>query len=360
VAEDGQVSSTTYAELRRLTNRFAQVLTGLGVGRGDRVMTLLGRGPEQYVAALGTLKATAVFSPLFSSFGPEPVRQRLHLGGARVLVTTPALYRRKVAALLDDLPALEHVLLVGDAVDGRTLSLPALMEAASEEFEIPPTDPGDRALLHFTSGTTGRPKGAIHVHEAVVAHHATARFALDLHAGDVFWCTADPGWVTGTSYGIIAPLTHGATVLSYAGEFDAPAWYQLLVEQRVNVWYTAPTALRMLLKHGTGLAREHAFPDLRHIASVGEALNPEVVTWGVEAYGMPVHDNWWQTETGAIMISNYPGTPIRPGSMGLPVPGVEAAVLVRGEDGRALMTGPRASTCHPRRGRARGPSAGGA
>ena len=337
VEEDGVVSTTTYEQLRRETNRFANVLTELGIGKGDRVMTLLGRQQEQYVAAMGTLKRGAVFSPLFSSFGPEPIRERLRLSGARVLVTTPSLHRRKVAGLLDDLPSLEHVLVVGEPTDERTASLTGLMALASEEFTIPPTDPEDPALLHFTSGTTGKPKGAVHVHEAVVAHHATARFALDLHAGDVFWCTADPGWVTGTSYGIIAPLTHGATLISYAGEFDARAWYRLLDVHRVNVWYTAPTALRMLLKYGADAAQAHDLSALRHIASVGEALNPEVVTWGMEAYGKPIHDNWWQTETGAIMVSNYPGMEIRPGSMGRPMPGIEAAVLVRGDNGRALV-----------------------
>ena len=337
VEEDGVVSTTTYEQLRRETNRFANVLSELGIGKGDRVMTLLGRQQEQYVAAMGTLKRGAVFSPLFSSFGPEPIRERLRLSGARVLVTTPSLHRRKVAGLLDDLPSLEHVLVVGEPTDERTASLTGLMALASEEFTIPPTDPEDPALLHFTSGTTGKPKGAVHVHEAVVAHHATARFALDLHAGDVFWCTADPGWVTGTSYGIIAPLTHRATLISYAGEFDARAWYRLLDVHRVNVWYTAPTALRMLLKYGADAAQAHDLSALRHIASVGEALNPEVVTWGMEAYGKPIHDNWWQTETGAIMVSNYPGMEIRPGSMGRPMPGIEAAVLVRGDNGRALV-----------------------
>jgi len=337
VDEDGVVTTTTYEQLRRETNRFANVLADLDVERGDRVMTLLGRQQEQYVAALGTLKHGAVFSPLFSSFGPEPIRERLRISGARVLVTTPFLYRRKVAALLADLPSLEYVLVVGEPPDEHTLSLTAEMALASDDYEIPPTDPEDPALLHFTSGTTGRPKGAVHVHEAVVAHHATAELALDLRPGDVFWCTADPGWVTGTSYGIIAPLTHGATLISYAGEFDARAWYQLLEAQHVNVWYTAPTALRMLMKYGAGAARAHDLSTLRHIASVGEALNPEVVTWGTQAYGRPIHDNWWQTETGAIMVSNYAGMEIRPGSMGRPMPGVEAAVLVRGENGRARV-----------------------
>jgi acetyl-CoA synthetase len=335
VAEGGRVDDVTYEDLARRTNRFAQVLAGLGIGKGDRVMSLLGRQPEQYVAALGTLKHTAVFSPLFSSFGPEPIRDRLRLSGARVLVTTPTLYARKVAAIRGDVPDLEHVLVVGGAAPEGTESLDALLDAASPDYEIPPTDPEDMALLHFTSGTTGKPKGAVHVHAAVAAHHATAGFALDLREDDVFWCTADPGWVTGTSYGIVAPLTHGATLISYAGEFDAKAWYALLEEQHVNVWYTAPTALRMLVKYGTDLPRGHDLSALRHVASVGEALNPEIVVWGREAYGLTIHDNWWQTETGAIMISNYPGMEVRPGSMGRPMPGIEATVLVRGDDGRA-------------------------
>ncbi|GAB2856387.1 acetate--CoA ligase [Nocardioides pacificus] len=339
VAEGGAVSETTYEQLRQVTNRFANVLVGLGIGKGDRVVSLLGRQREQYVAALGTLKCTAVFSPLFSSFGPEPIRERLRLSRARVLVTTASLYRRKVAQLRADLPDLEHVLIVGGTGDETTAELATLMEQASPEFEIPPTDPEDMALLHFTSGTTGTPKGAVHVHEAVVAHHATSAYALDLRPGDVFWCTADPGWVTGTSYGIIAPLTHGATLISYAGEFEASAWYQVLAEHRVNVWYTAPTALRMLVKYGAELAHRYDFGSLRHIASVGEALNPEVVAWGLEAYGLPIHDNWWQTETGAIMVSNYRGMEVRPGSMGRPMPGVEATVLTRGPDGRALVDG---------------------
>jgi acetyl-CoA synthetase len=337
VAEDGTVTDITYAELSRRTNRLARVLADLGVQKGDRVASLLGRQPAQYVTALGTLKRGAVFTPLFSSFGPEPIRQRLALSQARVLVTTASLYRRKVAAMRADLPRLQHVLITDGVVDESTTDLEAALDAAPDDWEIPATDPEDMALLHFTSGTTGTPKGAVHVHEAVVAHYATSRFALDLHLGDVFWCTADPGWVTGTSYGIIAPLVHGATLISYAGEFDARAWYRVLAEQRVQVWYTAPTALRMLARSGAELAREYDLSALRHIASVGEALNPEVVVWTEEAYGLRAHDNWWQTETGAIMVSNYPGMPIRPGSMGRPMPGVEAAVLVRGDDGRARV-----------------------
>jgi len=326
----------TYHDLAELTARFANVLEGLGVERGDAVFSLSGRVPLLYVSALGTLKHRAVFSPLFAAFGPDPVRTRVRLGRGRVLVTTQAQYRRKVADLVGDLPTLEHVLLVDvdrEAAPRGTQSLPALLEEASSRYRIGPTAPEDRALLHFTSGTTGTPKGAIHVHEAVVAHHATGRSALDLHDGDVFWCTADPGWVTGTSYGIVSPLTHGATLVVDEGELDAERWFSILRDERVAVWYTAPTAVRMLMRAGADVLPRGPLEDLRFVASVGEPLHAEAVTWGSDALGTPIHDNWWQTETGGIMIANAPGQEIRPGSMGRPLPGVEAVVLAVDEDG---------------------------
>jgi acetyl-CoA synthetase len=331
----GETRHITYAELRAETSRFANLLVHLGVAPGERVFSLLGRIPELYAAALGTLKRGAVFCPLFSAFGPEPIRQRLALGRGRVLVTSERLYRRKVEALRSALPDLEHVLLVdppGAPLPG-TLGLRTLMEESSPDFEIAATDPEQMALLHFTSGTTGKPKGAIHVHRAVVAHHATGRFALDLHDTDVFWCTADPGWVTGTSYGIVSPLTHGITSIVDEAEFDAERWYGILQDQRVSVWYTAPTAIRMLMKAGPELARKFDLGALRFVASVGEPLNPEAVVWGAETLGRPIHDNWWQTETGGIMIANFAALPVRPGSMGLPLPGVEAAIARRTRDG---------------------------
>lgn len=339
VASDGSVHALTYAGLAERTARFAGLLRGLGLGPGARVFSLLGRRPELYAAVLGTLKAGGVFCPLFSAFGPDPVRQRLRLGGGAVLVTTRALYRKKVAAIRPDCPELRHVLLVDadGAPEPGTLDLAALMEAAEPVTETAATRPGDYALLHFTSGTTGTPKGALHVHEAVVAHWATGRYALDLHPQDVYWCTADPGWVTGTSYGIIAPLVHGVTAVVDEEELDVDRWYRILAEQRVSVWYTAPTALRMLMKAGAERASGHDLSALRFVASVGEPLNPEAVLWGQDALGLPVHDNWWQTETGGIMISNYAAMDIRPGSMGRPLPGVEATVLQRGADERPVL-----------------------
>jgi acetyl-CoA synthetase len=289
--------------------------------------------PELYETALGTLKHRSVFCPLFSAFGPEPVRVRMATGQARVLVTTESLYRRKVAPLRSALPELEHVILIGD--DRRPTRVPdthdyaALMSRAGDAFTIEPTDPEDLALLHFTSGTTGTPKGAVHVHQAVLAHHVTGRLALDLHPDDVFWCTADPGWVTGTSYGIVAPLTNGVASIVDEAEFDAARWYGILQDQRVSVWYTAPTAIRMLMKAGSELAQKYDLAALRFLASVGEPLNPEAVVWGQEAFGRPFHDNWWQTETGGIMVANFAAMDIRPGSMGRPLPGVEAAIVRR-------------------------------
>ncbi|MBT1001960.1 acetate--CoA ligase [Paenarthrobacter sp. DKR-5] len=339
IRADGSVRSLSYAALAEQTDRFASVLRGLGIGRGERVFSLLGRRPELYVAVLGSLKNASVFCPLFSAFGPEPVRQRLELGSGRVLVTTRALYRKKVAPVRDTLPDLEHVLLVdaGGRPEPGTLDFAGLMRDAAPFGGIADTGPEETALLHFTSGTTGKPKGAVHVHDAVTAHYATGLFALDLHPDDVFWCTADPGWVTGTSYGIIAPLVHGVTAVVDEEEMDADRWYRILAGQQVSVWYTAPTALRMLMKAGAERAEGHDLSRLRFVASVGEPLNPEVVMWGQDAFGLPVHDNWWQTETGGIMISNYPSMDIRPGSMGKPLPGVEAALVLRDEQGKPVL-----------------------
>ena len=331
VARSAPALDLSYGELARQTNRFANVLKSLGVGQGDRLFVLAGRIPDLYIAVLGALKNGTVVTPMFSAFGPEPIATRINIGAGQVLVTTDGLYQRKVKAMRAQMPTLRHVLLVAE--DGGitdvpgTLDLSTLMHEASDTFSTVTTRPEDPALLHFTSGTTGMPKGALHVHGAVVTHHATGRFALDLHPDDRYWCTADPGWVTGTSYGIIAPLLHGVTSLIDREEFDAERWYSLLETERITVWYTAPTAIRMLMKSGPELARRHSFAALRFVTSVGEPLNPEAVWWGKEVLGLAVHDNWWQTETGGIMIANTPAFDIKPGSMGRPLPGIAACIV---------------------------------
>ena len=339
LGKNGERLSLNYTELARASNQFANALEGLGVKPGERVFVLMGRLPELYVAVLGALKARCVVSPLFSAFGPEPIATRAEMGDARVLVTTPELYQRKVRDLRERLPGLKHVIVVGPVPADEPGVHPwgALVASASTRYTIAPTDPESTALLHFTSGTTGRPKGVEHAHAAVLAHAVTGRYALDLHEGDVFWCTADPGWVTGTSYGILAPLVCGVTNVVVEAEFDAQTWYGVLQSERVTVWYTAPTAIRMMMKLGVDALKGFDLSALRFMASVGEPLNPEAVVWGLEAFGLPFHDNWWQTETGGIMVSNYAAMDIKPGSMGKPLPGITAAVVRRLADGHVEL-----------------------
>ena len=333
LGRDGTRRDLSYAGLRDETARFAGVLRRHGIARGARLYLLAGRVPELYVAALGALRAGLSVTPLFAAFGPEPVRMRMEIGQADVLVTTAALYRRKVAEWHAGLPSLKCVIVVDDEAPEGCLSWRSEMAAAEPVENCAPTQPEDVALIHFTSGTTGRPKGVLHVHEAVVAHAATGRFALELAPGVTYWCTADPGWVTGTSYGLIAPLVNGATMIVDEAEFDTERWLDILAGEAVEVWYTAPTAIRRLMRAVPGPVEGRSFPALRHMASVGEPLNPEGVVWGQRVFGQPFHDTWWQTETGAIMIANTAAMDIRPGSMGRPMPGIEAAVLARAADG---------------------------
>jgi acetyl-CoA synthetase len=338
-ASDGAMATRelSYAELARLSGRFTHVLRSLGVGKGGRVFTLMGRSPELYISILGALRNGSVVSPLFSAFGPEPIATRMNIGEATVLITTRAIYQKKIANIRHQLSSLQHVFVVDDHEDNGeargTLNFWHWMDADDDTAPIELTTADDPALLHFTSGTTGTPKGALHVHGAVTMHHITGLYALDLHPDDIYWCTADPGWVTGMSYGVISPLLHGVTSIVDEAEFDAERWYRILQTQGVSVWYTAPTAIRMLIKAGPALAAQFKFPQLRFIASVGEPLNAEAVWWGKRVLGLPIHDNWWQTETGGIMIANTPAFDIKPGSMGRPLPGVDAYVVSRHDDG---------------------------
>jgi acetyl-CoA synthetase len=336
----GETETYTFARLTAEANKAANALRGLGVQKGDRVFVFMERVPELYFTVFGTLKLGAVIGPLFSAFGPDAVRDRLADSGARVLVTSPDLWSR-VKEIRDDLPELEHVVLVtrrhaADTGDGVAL-WDQIIEGHSDGFETVHTDPEDFAVMHYTSGTTGKPKGAAHVHMAVMGHYATAKHVLDIHDEDVYWCTADPGWVTGTSYGMFGPWSNGATSLVHEGGFSARQWYSLIEQYKVTVWYTAPTAIRMLMKAGHELPRRHDLSSLRYVCSVGEPLNPEGVLWGQKAFDLPIHDNWWQTETGSIMIANYPVQDIRPGSMGRPFLGIQPAII--GDNGKELPPG---------------------
>ncbi len=322
----------SYADLARRAARFAHVLRAHGIGPGERMFLLSHRVPDLYAATLGAFKAGVVVCPLFAAFGPGPVRARMEIGGAAVLVTTEAQYRRKVAGWRSDMPGLKLVLILGDAAPEGCVALGPAMAASPDSFATHPTAPEDMALLHFTSGTTGLPKGVVHVHQAVVAHAETGRLALGLRPADIYWCTADPGWVTGMSYGILSPLCNRATIVVDEAEFDLDRWYGILERERVQVWYTAPTAIRMMMRAGAEAARGRDFSALRFLASVGEPLNAECVIWGQQVFGLPFHDNWWQSETGGIMIGNTPEMDIKPGAMGKPLPGITAGIVARDGD----------------------------
>ncbi len=338
--KNGEQETYTFADMVKGANKAANGLAALGVGKGDRVFVFLERLPECYFTVFGTLKLGAVIGPLFSAFGPDAVKDRLADSGAKVLVTSPELWS-KVQDIRADLPALETVVLVtrrSPAEAGKGIvTWDEAIAGQSDEFETLHTDPEDYSVMHYTSGTTGKPKGAAHVHNAIIGQYATGKYVLDLHDDDIYWCTADPGWVTGTSYGMFAPWSNGVTNLIYEGGFSAGHWYSLIEKYKVTVWYTAPTAIRMLMKAGDDVPKKHDLSSLRYTMSVGEPLNPEAVVWSDKVLGLPFHDNWWQTETGAIMVANYPIMEIRPGSMGRPFPGIFPAVI--DDDGKEVAPG---------------------
>lgn len=339
---DGGRTEYSYAQLARLTRRFANVLAALGVAPGERVFALPGRTPEHFIVLFGTLLAGAVYCPLSASVAARQTRMQIGIGEGRVLVTTRESYRRNVQAARSELPGLRHVLLTdthGPGLPPGTLSLAELMEHAPDERVTAPTLPDTPALLYFGEAPADPPVGTLHVHEAVVAHLATARFALDLHPGDIYWCTVDPGRATGINYGAIAPLVCGATLVVDERGFDAERWYQVLQEEDINVWYTTPVAIRRLRDHGNALATSYCFNRMRHIATTSEHLCPESVMWGWDIFAVPIHDTWSQARTGAIMIANFRCEEIRPGSMGRPVPGIEAAVVQVERDDEGMPTG---------------------
>lgn len=330
--KNGEQESYTFAEFRDQSNKFANVLEGLGIRKGDRVFLFLERIPELYFALFGVLKMGGIAGPLFSAFGADPVRDRLSDSGAVALVTQPDL-RRKIEGVLGELPELKHIIVINklgryqESIAEGDLSYDELMVSASVDHETTATSMNDYSIMHYTSGTTGKPKGAVHRHLAILQQYLTGKWVLDFHEDDIYWCTADPGWVTGTSYGMFAPWSNGVTQLIYEGGFGAQAWYEQIQKHKVTVWYTAPTAIRMLMKAGDEIPGRFDLSSLRHINSVGEPLNPEAVIWGTRVFDQAIHDNWWQTETGAILIANYASMDVRPGSMGRPLPGIEAAIL---------------------------------
>ena len=325
----GQEKRYTFDDLRVLSNSVATFLRDQGLREGDRICLFMERIPELYIGFLGVLKMGGIAQPLFSAFGEDSLLVRL--GDARTAaVITQTKHVSKVRKIRDQLPSLRHVIVVdaGEAPlrEGEcAMAMERLPRA--DAFAVARTTAETPSVLHYTSGTTGQPKGAQHVHYSLIAQYTTAKRVLDLRGDDVYWCNADPGWVTGTSYGIIGPWANGVTQVVLDSGFNTERWYAFMQRRRVTVWYSAPTAIRLLMREGTGTVRRFDLSSLRHLASVGEPLNPEAVIWSQEAFSRPFHDTFWQTETGCIVIANLPGMPIKPGSMGRPFPGIEAAVL---------------------------------
>ncbi|WP_096152932.1 acetate--CoA ligase [Bacillus sp. FJAT-45066] len=317
----------TFKEMKEFSNKAGNVLKqACDVEKGDRVFVFMPRSPELYFAVLGAIKLGAIVGPLFEAFMEGAVKDRLEDSEAKVLVTTPELLNR---VPLDELPALKHVVLVGDGVkeEGPFVDFHTRLKTASKELQIEWVEKTDGLVLHYTSGSTGKPKGVLHVHNAMVQQYQTAKWVLDLQDDDVYWCTADPGWVTGTAYGIFGPWLVGASNVIVGGRFRPEAWYETIEDYGVSVWYSAPTAFRMLMGAGDEVVKKYNLSSLRHILSVGEPLNPEVVRWGSKVFQLRIHDTWWMTETGAQLICNYPCMEIKPGSMGKPIPGVKAAIV---------------------------------
>jgi acetyl-CoA synthetase len=325
----GTVRKYTFDDLRVLSNTISQYLVDLGVEPGERVCIFMDRVPELYLSFLGILKMGGIAQPLFSAFGDESLLQRLENAGTSVIFTQKK-HVAKVRKILDHLPDLKHILIVdGDKDKLREKESVFDLEnmTRSEEFEAYPATAEKPSVLHYTSGTTGQPKGAQHVHYSLISQYLTTKWVLDLRPDDIYWCNADPGWVTGTSYGIIGPWVTGTTQVVLDSGFNTERWYGFIEKHKITVWYSAPTAIRLLMKEGVETVGKFDLSSLRHLCSVGEPLNAEAVNWSEEAFGLPFHDTYWQTETGCIVITNFPGMPVKAGSMGKAFPGVTAAVL---------------------------------
>jgi len=326
VRANGEVQSLTFGDIAALSSKFADGLRLLGIGRGDRVFVYLDRRSELFISIIGIAKMGGIACPLFSALGPEAVKDRLMDGTPAAIVTSSYLYERIAGVLKSASPA-PKVICVGEGSPTNAVPYSQVLASGSSDFAPVSMRPDEPYIIHYTSGSTGKPKGVVLPHRAMLQQLSGAKYVSDLREGDVFWCTADPGWVTGTSMGIFGPWYLGITIISFEGRFDARSWYSIVDRFKVSVWFTAPTALRMLMKAGDEVVREFDLSSLRHMCSAGEPLNPHVVRWGMEVLKRRIHDNWWQTETGAPCISNFPCMTVKPGSMGKAVPGVVAAIV---------------------------------
>lgn len=333
----------TFRELKERTDHVAAVYKKYGIQKGDRVFVFLPKHPDCYIAILAAIKIGAIAGPLFEGFMEESIRDRMLDCEATCLVTDSVLGKRVPK---QELPALQTIFIAGEPEECEEDEI-----SLYEELRITPNDPNviewgdldDGFIIHYTSGSTGKPKGVLHRQKAMIHQYVTGKWVCDVHDHDVYWCTSHPGWVTGSVYGLYAPWLNRATVVIHGGRFDAAAWYSIIEKAKVTIWYSAPTAFRMLMATGEDLHRQYDLSSLRHVLSVGEPLNPEVIRWGIEKLGVRIHDTWWMTETGAHLIVNLPSQPIKPGSMGRALPGITVGIL--DEHGRELPNGEVGQLC---------------
>jgi acetyl-CoA synthetase len=334
----------TFGDLEQESNKFANALRGLGFRPGDTFFTFLPKRPECFFAILGSLKLQVITGTLFSNFGEEAILDRLGDSNAKGVITKKS-FLKKIAKIRDRMPSLKWIVVtdIDNDMAPDILSYQRLVESASTSFDVPQTAQDTPSLLHYTSGSTGKPKGVLHVHRSVILQSQTARNVLSLTPEDLYWCTADQGWVTGTSYGIIGPWSLGVGQVHFAGSYEADRWFDILEQDRVTIWYSAPTALRMLMREDPSLFERYNLQHLKHIFSVGEPLNPEVIRWARKVLKHDIYDTWFQTETGSISIANHPGLEVRPGSMGKPVEGIEPAILA--DDGTPVAPEEQGNLC---------------
>ena len=320
----------TFNDIRLGSNTIASFLKDLGIKNEDRVCLFMDKIPELYFGFLGVLKLGAIAQPLFSAFGDESLLVRLDNAQTKAIITQRK-HVSKVRKIKEQMPYLEHIIVVDydgrKPLQEREVSFSLEHSKPVEKFEVFPTKAESPSVLHYTSGTTGQPKGVKHVHYSLISQYLTTKWVLDLQENDIYWCTADPGWVTGTSYGIIGPWSLGITQCVLDTGFSAESWYKFINKHKITMWYSAPTAIRSLMKAGDELVKQHDLSSLRHLASVGEPLNAEAVIWSEKVYGKPFLDTYWQTETGSMMLTNFPGMKIKPGSMAKPFPGITATIL---------------------------------
>ncbi len=365
---DEETQKITYGDLAKEVNKFANGLKSLGVGKGDRVSLYMPMIPQLPIAMLACAKLGAIHSIVFSGFSAKGFGDRVKDCEAKVAITTDGFYRRgkpmplksQADDAIADAPSVEHLIVykrTGIDVDwkeGRDVWWHDLVEGKSDECEAERLDPEDRLFILYTSGTTGKPKGIEHAQGGYIVGPAqTLHWVFDIKEDDIWWCTADIGWITGHSYIVYGPLVLGCTSIMYEGSPDYPdfgRWYKIIEDNKITVLYTAPTAIRMLMKQGTEWPEKYDLTSLRLLGSVGEPINPEAWIWYRKTIGadkLQIMDTWWQTETGTFINSPLPITPLKPGSCCFPLPGFNATVydelgneVPLGEGGNIVMPTP--------------------